>query len=452
MNDHTPKHLRGLATLLCLAALASWPAQAASARVQGGEADLVDRIVAIVGDTVVLLTEVQEAVLRLQGQGAVVPTDPEEFDRFLAGVLEQKVNEVLIVLHARREGITVPETQVEEVVEEQLARIKRQFKSELEFQQALTEMGTTAAEFRLTLAEQARVELTAQKYLQLKLSGLKPVPVGEDEIRERYEAQKNLLGPKPATVSLRNILVTPKPSEDARLAAWNRAQEALSRANSGEDFARLAREYSDDTATRGQGGNLGWVRQGQLLPEFETTLFSMQVGEISDLVETSVGFHIIKLERIRGADRQARHILIRPEMTDADVARARDSAEDVAAALRAGADADSLARLHADPEESSGLTDFPQDRLPPEYQQALQGARPGDVVGPFSLPVPGVVGGKWAVIVVEDISPGGAWTYEDVKDRLRRQIEQDKMLGQVVDDLRKSTYIEVRLVNETRVG
>ena len=436
---------------LALVALASLQ-NGAIAAVQT-QTDLVDRIVAIVGDTVVTQSEVVEYLLRLQTQAGIqLPTDPEELDQLMSEALRQKVDEVLVVLHANRDGVVVPPAQVEEAVETQLANIKRQFSTELEFQQALASMGSTAAEFRISLTEQARSELTAQKYLQMRLSELNPVPVSEEEVRERFEARKAMLGPKPATVSLKNIIITPGPSEDARLAAREKGQQALLQALSGADFALLAREYSDDEATRTQGGSLGWVRQSQLLTEFENKLFTMQVGEISDLVETSVGYHIIKLDRIRGAERQTRHILLRPEVTDADVDSARALATRVTRALRDGADPDSLATLYGDPQETSTLNQFPRDQLPTEYENALQGATEGDVIGPFNVPRSGVRGGKWAVVFVVALSPGGEWTYDDVSDNLRRQIEQERMLQQVVEDLHKKTYIEIREVSSFGVG
>jgi peptidyl-prolyl cis-trans isomerase SurA len=180
-----------------------------------------------------------------------------------------------------------------------------------------------------------------------------------------------------------------------------------------------------------------------LVAEFETALFAMQAGDISDIVETPFGFHIIKLERIRGDERLARHILIRPEMTDQDTAAAHQLAADVATALESGADIDSLIDLHGDPNERSSLTDFPQDRLPPEYQQMLSGAQPGDVLGPFQLSLPGVAP-KWIVAKLIALDAGGEWTLDDARESIRQQIQQDRMLQRVVNELRESTYIEIR--------
>ena len=404
----------------------------------------VDGIVAIVGDTAILQSELQELVFRLQAQGVEIPQDPDQFDTFLRQTLESKINQVLLVIHAQREGITITEAEINQIVDDQIARVLRNFNSQIEYEQALASEGITSAEFRIRLTEQARGELIAQRYLQMKMGTLQPLPVSEDEILRLFEMQKASLGPKPATVTLKQVVIAPKPSESASQMARADVEEALSRARSGQDFALLAAEYSDDPGSKDNGGQLGWVSQADVVKEFGDALFSMQVGDISDIVETSFGFHIIKLDRVRGNERSARHILVSPEVTPEDTARYHQLAEDVVAALKEGADVDSLIRIHGDPNERASLTDFPRDRLPEGYNAALEGASAGDIVGPIVMPVPGPTGDKWIVAKLIQISAGGEWTLDDVRESMRQQILQEKMIAMVVEDLREMTYIDVR--------
>lgn len=405
---------------------------------------LVDRIVAVVGDTAVLQSELQEFVFQLvRTQGVTVPQDPERLNAFLRQALDQKVNQVLFVIHAQREQINVTAAELDDYVDQELARVRGQFDSEAEFQQALASEGVTVPEYRIRLSEQIRAELLTQRYLQTRASGLPPVPVSEEEIRDRFELQKQGLGTRPATVTLKQVVINPGTSDEARLIALEEAERLLSRARSGEDFTGLARDFSDDPGTRDQGGDLGWMRRGDLVPQFADVLFDMEAGEISDVVETMFGYHIIKLERIRDSERQARHILIRPENTEQDSARADGLAEEVADALRAGADIDSLIPLYGDPTERSSLTDFARSRLPPEYRQALEGAEVGDIRGPFRVSIPGVAD-KWVVVKLLGLDEGGEWTLDEARDGIRRQLQQEKLLERVVRDLRESTYIDMR--------
>lgn len=407
--------------------------------------ELVDGIVAVVDDTAVLMSELQEYVFNLQiNEGMSIPEDPQQRQALYRQALEQKVNEVLLYVHARRQDITVPERTVEERVNERIGLIKRQYNSELEYQQALASLGMTEAEFRIQLTEQARTALISRDFLQQRVSQAQPIPVSDEEIRDVFEAQRRSLGPKPATISLKQVIITPSPDEEARLAAEEQAEQALTRARSGEDFGKLAREYSQDPASREEGGNLGWVQRGQLLPEFEEALFAMRPGQISDIVQTSAGLHIIKLERVRGNERLTRHILIRPELTDEDIARARELAERVAADIRAGADIDSLINVYHDPIQPSSLTDIPRDRLQPaEFRAGLESADEGDIVGPIRVSA-GSIGPKFAVVEVIDTTEAGEWTLEDWRERIRQQVEQNKMVERVVQNLRESTYVDVR--------
>ncbi len=443
MTRRAGRRRRIVPTLAALVALAATPSHAKAAVQDSSE--LVDRIIAVVGDTAILQSELQEYLFRLQAQGLRPPQEPDKLAEFMSQALEQKVNEVLLVVHARREGITVSESEINDLVDDRLAQVRRQFGSEIDFQQALLREGITSAEFRIRLTEQVRAEILTQRYLQQRVSELQPVPVSEEEIRAVFEAQKQMLGPKPATVSLKQVIVTPRASDDALLLARERAEQALARARSGEDFERLAREYSDDTATRPKGGELGWVRRADLLPEFGDALYGMRAGQLSEVVETAVGFHIIKLERIRGNERFARHILIRPEMTDADAERTEQLVDEIASALGAGADPDSLINRYGDPQERATLSNFPLDRLPGDYSTAVRDAQVGDLIGPLRLPAPGLEGGKWVVALLTDRSAGGEWMLDDVRETLRIQIQQDQLLKKVVDQLRESTYIETRL-------
>jgi peptidyl-prolyl cis-trans isomerase SurA len=403
----------------------------------------VDRVVAVVGDTVILESEIQEQALQLQAMGARIPQDPTERERFLRDLLEQRIDDLVLLLHARKEGITVSDAEVTDAVDDRLARIRRRFPSETEFLRALQATGRTLAEFRLQLTQQVRNELLIQRYLQANQHRFPTVAVGEEEIRAFFEQQKPALGPKPPTISFVQIVVRPEPSDSAKAAARAEADRALAELRAGADFAVVARRYSDDAATRDEGGDLGWFRRGQMVRAFEEAAFALRPGELSGIVETPFGYHILRVDRVRGAERRARHILIRPELTERDLERATALADSLATLLRAGADPAELAARFGDPEEEAEVTGLPRDRLPPEYAAALADAGPGDVVGPFAVTVGHTT--KQVVVRVTGVQPGGEWTLDDLRDQIHAQLQQQKRIEGFVKRLRERTYIEVRV-------
>src|SRR5690606_8446654 len=123
----------------------------------------------------------------------------------------------------------------------------------------------------------------------------------------------------------------------------------------------------------------GWFRRGDMVPQFDSAAFSLRPGELSGIVESSYGLHIIRVHRLRGAERQARHILSRPELTEADLERAAELAEQVAERLREGEAVEALAEQYGDPDERRRV-ESARDRLPPPYDTELADAPAGAVV------------------------------------------------------------------------
>ncbi len=129
------------------------------------------------------------------------------------------------------------------------------------------------------------------------------VEVAEEDIKRYYELnQGSYIQPK--EVKARHILIRPKPgadnAEQAKEDARKKTEEILDRISAGEDFASLAEEFSQDSGSAVKGGDLGYFREGQMVKPFEEAAFSLSKGEVSDVVETRYGFHLIKVENIKG--------------------------------------------------------------------------------------------------------------------------------------------------------
>lgn len=410
---------------------------------QPQEPELVDGIVAVVGDSVILASELDEQIERRRATGQPVPTDPAELEQLRRAELESLINELVMIQAAERDSILVPEEDVQGQVDAAIEEQVRRFGSQPAFEEALSREGLTLEQYRAIVARGTRRAGIQQQFVAMVQRDRSPPRVSDEEIREFFEQRRTELGRRPATIEFRQVVVTPEPADSAMARARAEAESILEELAEGEDFETLARRHSDDPGSRQQGGELGWFRRGRFVPEFERVAFALPPGAHSGIVETPFGLHIIKVERARGAERLARHILIRPEITAEDRARTRARARDVAEALRSGASVDSMIEAVHDPVEQSRIGPVVRDSLPAPWRSQLRNVSAGDVVGPFQIP-----GAEDAFTVahVDDVTEAGEYTLEDqeLRAQIRQFLQREKLLEEVLTELRRTTYIDIR--------
>lgn len=450
-----PRARRALETLrlaaLAVSALAAlapaWPAPAQI----GGPAP-VDRVVAVVGDSAVLLSQLLERENELRALGeSVPPAGTPEHDQFLRQQLDELVNHQIVLQAAVADTLlSVDETEVESAVQEHLDRVQSNYASRREMEQALRREGLTMQGYRERLRQQVRQQRMVELYLRMH-TGAAAVEVSEEEMRELFEAGQTTLDDRPATISFLQVLLSVTPSDSAKAAARATAEALAERARQGEDFADLARAHSQDPGSAEAGGDLGWFRRdGAFVDEFEDAAFSLPEGQIGDVVETIFGYHVIRVDQVRFAERRARHVLVIPETTLEDVVRARTLAEDLARQAREGRDFREMVDAHHD----ALVFPFPADSatvprgqiaqmLPPAYLAPLGGQRsPGDVLGPIQFAYQGKE--RFAVIKILETREAGAFEFEDLRDRIRASLVQQKRFSALLEDLRAHTYVEIK--------
>jgi peptidyl-prolyl cis-trans isomerase SurA len=274
------------------------------------------------------------------------------------------------------------------------------------------------------------------------------VPVSEEDISEAFARNKAQLPKRPATVTFRQIVVATQASEAEKKAAYAKAESVYKDLVTGGDFEKIAKRESQDSASAVMGGDLGWNRRGVMLPTFDEMMFALPPGQVSPIVETTYGYHIIRVDRVQPAERKARHILIKPKYDSADVARARLRADSALAFWQKGTSFDTLvARFHdVGSDEAKGVLEpFERDKLPESYQKAFEGKKNGDFVAPFAIDDRQRAVPKFVVAQMINVATEGEYTVQDLRNQIRDQLAKEKSYRRLLDSLRKETYVATML-------
>ena len=256
------------------------------------------------------------------------------------------------------------------------------------------------------------------------------VSVSEDEVQAYYDTHKDDLFTEEKQVRARHILfsVSENDSEEAKADIRTTALGVLERARGGEDFASLAEEFSEDEGTAEQGGDLGFFGRGRMVEPFEDAAFSLDVGQISDLVETTFGFHVIKVDEIRPAEvrpledvaDQVTETLLERESLRLAEDRARTDRQTIGDGARLAEFAESAG---LDAQETPLVA--PGETIPglgerPTLVQAAFGQEPGQISQPLQ------VDDAWFLISLEERAPSRIPDFGDVQSEVERRYRSEQ--------------------------
>jgi peptidyl-prolyl cis-trans isomerase SurA len=253
------------------------------------QARVVEKIAAIVGDSVLLGSEVEEKAAPLLAEVARLPDPGKRSARAAAlrrEVLERLIDDELILQQATELKLSITSEQVDSSIEE----IKRQNNiNDDQLREALRGQGMTMAAYRADLKKQLL------RFRVINIAVGSRVTISDDDVKAYYE--RHLKSGANVQVRASHIFVSIPDGADAATVTEKQAhaQKLLERAQAGEDFAKLARESSDDPATRAEGGDLGYFGKDMLPKAIEEMVFAMKPGEVRGPVRADRGFHVIKL-------------------------------------------------------------------------------------------------------------------------------------------------------------
>jgi peptidyl-prolyl cis-trans isomerase SurA len=445
-------------SLVMLAATSLQAQQSAGPKPPDSKVPL-DAIVATVNDVPITRYDLDEMILTKIQRGEIkTPPDSATGMAVRAQVLDDMIQDELIIQKAKDLKIDVPDADISPQVDRQVKDVRSKYTSEADFRNALVAAALgSPEEYRKFLMEQYRRQLTREKVIRKLTQDGKIIPVNvtDAEIAAEYEKSKEFIPKKPASVTFKQIVIASQPSPKAKEVARVKAESLLAELKAGTDFEKLAKRESMDLLTKETGGDIGWTRRDQNIPEYNRWLFgspfqaALSPGDLSPVVETAYGYFIIRVDRVQPGEVKAHQILIRPVVDSADVARTKLLADSVAMLLKGGAPFDSLAKKYNDyagKEETNILTPFERDSLPIPYQKAFLLRKAGDV-SVFQIPggaqnptVP-----KFVVAQLLTVDEGGDRTLDDIRAYVRQDLAQRGGLRRYIDGLRKQAYVAVTL-------
>lgn len=412
---------------------------------------VVDRVIAVVGNAPILRSQLDEEIFSRYPAPNRPPTEPSALRTLRRALIDTLIGNELLFQAAQGDTmVKVTDQEVNDAVEATVRDLRKRIVSELDFNNELKSAGFQSPdEWRRLLNEQQRKALVISRYRDRLRDEdkMKPKAPTEKEMRAFYDALKRegRLPPMPASITIRQIVVAPKPSATESIRSKALADSIVAELRKGADFAVAAKRFSMDPVSRENGGDLGWFRRGQMVREFEQAAFALKPGTVSEPVESAFGWHIIQVQRLQPTEIQARHILLMPTIDSAGSTAARRRAGDLLTAIQSGASFDSLQRLAHDPGEEKQIDNYPIDSLLPSYATALAGVDTGKVTRVFALEVPGQpLRTKYAVARVMSRTVAGDLSYPVARERIRQLLGRQLGEASFLAELRAKTYVDIR--------
>lgn len=348
----------------------------------GQDKKLVDKIIAQVGSEIVLLSDVETEFQYYKAQNTTV--DPNAKCMILEQILAQK----LLIDQAKLDSIEVPEDQVENQLDLRMEGVlKKMGGDEVLFQQYY---GKSVSEMKNIYRDDIHNNIMAEMMQDKLMQDINITPT------EVYDFFNNIPADSlpyfNSEVEISQILLAPQVNETEKNIAFEKIKNLKNQLENGEPFENLAKKYSDDPGSGSKGGDLGWVKRGTFVPKFEAAAYTLKKNEISDIVESEYGYHIIQLLERRGNTIHTRHILVKPSITNDDMKYAEKKLDSIRTLiLKDSMKFEDAVKKFSDPKSmsfsnngrmtnpASQTTFFQMNELQPDVYFAIESLKEGEM-------------------------------------------------------------------------
>ncbi|OGB68718.1 MAG: hypothetical protein A2Y94_07010 [Caldithrix sp. RBG_13_44_9] len=277
---------------------------------------LFDGIAAIVGDEIVLISDINALITSYAFQNRIdITKQPDLYQQLGKEFLNRLIDQKLLLIKADEDTIQADEDRVEQTLNQQMDYMLQQAGSEKKLEEYYSSpIFKIKSDLRKEISNQMRISILREKKFGI-------INISRKEVEVFYQTYQDSLPNMKSSVDISHILLQVTPSESSIKEGYEKALTIQNKLKEGENFADLARKYSEDPGSAANGGTLGFVSRGTLVKEFEEVAFGLEPGQISDIVQTQFGFHIIQLIERQGERISVRHILVQLKPTADDEKR-----------------------------------------------------------------------------------------------------------------------------------
>ncbi len=403
--------------------------------------EVVDRIAAVVGEHIILQSELDAQVEMMAMQYQIDPArDAGAYEKLKKDVMNDLISQKVLLIKAAEDTVVITDAQVDGELESRVEMFVQQLGS---IERLEEYFGMPISRLKQRYRNEIKEGLTVQT---MQMQKMREVKVSRRDVEQFYNTMKDSLPEKPAGVHLRHILITAQPVEAGEEQAIARIQEIKRQLDEGKDFAELAKNYSEDPGTADIGGDLGFIQRGSFEPTLERAAFQLKEGEISDIIESSLGLHILQNLEARGNRVHIRHIFIKKGGLSYDEAGAIAKANEIREMFYKGAAFDSLAKEYSEHVETrmegGDLGWWKKSEIPvPEFIAIADTLSVGNV----SVPVKTQYG--FHLIFKEDETDGRLFSldqdFDEIKEFATRH-KQQQVMNKWIDDLKENIYIQIK--------
>jgi peptidyl-prolyl cis-trans isomerase SurA len=390
-----------------------------------GAREIVDRIVAIVEEEPIFLSDVDDAMAEVlyvaRMRGEPMPSDSEEVAVLREELLESVIERHIVIAKAKKLGLEVTRTEVEDALDDWVNDMVRASGSEAAFEMELERQGTTLKDLKAQYRKDIENQLVVSRFMRQEFRN---IMVSEAEIQEFYDTKPDSVPGVPEVVSLAHIIVIPKVTIEREIRASQRIDEIMERVRDGEAFAGIAGDMSDDAMTRADGGRLGTVSLDDLREDLAGIASDLDPGEVSEPIRTQYGIEIVRLDGREGDLHALSHIYIEMRPSRDDTLEAVRRADDVRERAAAGESFEDLAAEYSDDSETKDkggyVGDLEVGALDPQYREALSDLEPGEVSEVLTT------GHGFQILKLTERTTGRPPDFEEAREWIRSILESRK--------------------------